>query len=154
MGLRLGMSIELGFSFLENLNVIVQYRALVMLSTLRGCHGIHSDKNVLESWQKAETECPLHTFRKIKVRRHGVLLIKGFEKHHTSVNIPQELRKHSVNGLPQLSQFWFSEVDNSTDTMPVEEGEPRTRRHPLNKPGILLQALCAVLSPHEVFAIC
>lgn len=45
---------------------------------------------------KEQKQCVLYThLENQRYRGHGVLLIKDFENHHTSINIPQELRKHS-----------------------------------------------------------
>lgn len=88
------MSIESNFYYVESLYTILQHRALVTLSPLRGCHGIHSDKNVLECWQRSRNSVSSpHIQQNRGTEDMAYFLLKALKKHHTSVNIPQELRK-------------------------------------------------------------
>lgn len=105
---------------------------------------------------KKQKQCVLSTYsEKQRYGGHGVLLIKGFEKHHTSVNIPEELRK-------QFGQWLTSDPSvlvSAKQTMVQTQCQPWRREsqghtaHSLNKPSILVQALCVVLSTQEMFEI-
>lgn len=92
---------------MPNLYTILQHRVWSHCPLSEGAMEFTATRMFWNAGKEAKTVCPLHIFRKIEVRRTGVLLIKGFEKHHTSVNIPEELRKQFGQWLTSDPQFWL-----------------------------------------------
>ena len=150
------MSIESNFYYVESLYTILQHRALVTLSPLRGCHGIHSDKNVLECWQRSRNSvsCP-HIQQYRGTEDMAYFLLKALKKHHTSVNIPQELRKQFGQWLTSDPSVLVSVKQTivQTQCQPWRRESQGHAAHSLNKPSILVQVLCVALSTQEMFEI-
>ena len=80
--------------------------------------------------------------------------MKGFEKHHTSVNIPQELRKQFGQWLTSDPSVLVS-VEQTivrTQCQPWRESQGHPARS-FKKPSVLIQARCVALSTPEMFDI-
>lgn len=73
-------------------------------------------------------------------------LLKVLQKHHTSVNIPEKLRKHWLMLYLNVSSSGFSERDNGLQPLPAQKERAQATLATPNKPRVWFQVLGVGLS--------